>query len=1133
MIINELFNWLHAHEESLHLSDNYLSRDLLESEQIQAKTTHRRLLAEVRIAKLNKQKTDELIDKLEQHQVFMDYLEFCSQKFVEDSASSLFLITFKYVLSKSQPGIPYLGARWNELFFALLKTDKNKLLSFYQGNEELFKNHPEIQKRVVLELHEQKHKEAIKRVENHLMRLTGQLANQKNPLGIIGLCREWISEPELFAALILWLLQRNVTTKQILQTYLFHDFLKYHLFTLYSEDNEIFHLFALLNDFPETKLLLEAAKQTRSDEPAFQHYALDGTLSKNELQDIPRTEYPLQFSLKPTNFLALHKLFGQQFLIAAITSEEQKNSKWLNTLNHTLNQPQVIAQELPTIITIVAREYSPQILEHLAHLIGDDTAQQLLSNNEGAVFYLLPYKPKLLEHINEENVTRFIQQITVGNTSDPEIIFQLMALFSMLSKEKNPVTQRVFEAILDNLVLHPMLLEDEKLLCRLRKYPDCGRIIDQKSEAIKQHVNTCIIAQTRESTFSSRNYHLIEDTWLNATRKLTVLDLIKPQAKFELNNKYALQAKIAQAAFLCHGQHFDLNAFIDALSLPPVVADEVSEYERVLIEILAVIDDEFIRNQILKHLEDEPIQRLNWAEKEYEGKTIFIKAAQHGNLGLIALLEDQIASNALSKAIRTAARANQWRVVDHLCRNNKTQLSSAELERIIFLAAEQGQSKVIKYLLNTYDYEPSSTELMHILNAAMTYDQLGVIQLFYYSADNMPKQSGINKLFQAAIELGHWDIALFIAQSENNPPSLVAIEKAFTHTANTMQLEAMTKLCLLSTNAPRAQTIQRVFVKACQDGNLPVVQSLCKFPKQLPPAIVGEALAQASIYGHMGIISHLCNLSTNPPNQSSINHGLVAAAKAGKREPVQFFCSMTTPNQPTQHGVNQALLETIKNNQVEIFIELCRSPQHAPSNLAIRESFLLAVKMGKLDSVGCICTYEMSALNQRTVEKALILAVKHKKPEIVRYLCELSINSPENKSLKMAVNKAAASNQSAVAEYLREQLRSKTKTQKKIDHELDNSSGTHSDSEFSHFSELDNDSETDREITSNPEEDNNNVENHHRLTVDHRVEIEGRTEENQNTERGASLKSHGLFKTKKQHHRDTPSLDLVGRHSLC
>lgn len=66
--------------------------------------------------------------------------------------------------------------------------------------------------------------------------------------------------------------------------------------------------------------------------------------------------------------------------------------------------------------------------------------------------------------------------------SEPEIIFQLMALFSMLPKKKNPLTQLVFQAVIDNLVHHPLLLEDEKLLRQLRKYPDCKWILTQYSE---------------------------------------------------------------------------------------------------------------------------------------------------------------------------------------------------------------------------------------------------------------------------------------------------------------------------------------------------------------------------------------------------------------------------------------------------------------------------------------------------------------------------------------------------------------------------------------------------------------------------------------------------------------------------
>lgn len=1129
MIISELFHWLHVNEEALPSSNPPLSRDLLQTEQEQAKIANRKLVAKIRLAKLSGQETEHFINELDQHNVFMNYLEFCQLQLAEGVDSSLFLITFQYLLSKSQQEVPYLGSKWNELFFALLQVDKNKALSLYQDNEALFKNHPEIQKQVALELEIQKRDEERKRVEHHLSHLSEQLSAQKNPLGVIGLCREWIGDTELFAALILWLVRRNVSEQHILHTYLLHDFLKYHLFTLYSEDNEVFRLYALLNCFPEAKQLIDTAQQISSDEEAFRQYALDGTLSKGELENIARTVNPLQFSLTPSNFLALHQLFGQQFLIAAITAVEEKNAPWLHILGHTLNQPPTIVQGLSTIINVIARETSPRALEYLAHLIKDDTAQQLLAHNEGAVFYLLPYKPNLFEHINEENVAHFIQHITVGHTAEPDIIFQLMALFSMLSKKNSPLTQLVFEAILDNLALHPMLLDDDKLVRQLRKYPDCETIIKRKSEQAKQQLNQCIIEQTSEPALSSHNHHLIEDTWLDTTRKLAVFDLIKPQAKFLLDNKYALRAKTAEIAFRCHGVHFDLNTFIEALSLPPVVTDEVSEYERVLVELLAVIDNGPIRKQIIQRLEDAPVQRLNWAEKEYEGKTIFIKAAQQGNLGLITLLAEQIAPEAWSKAIRAATKANQWPAVDYLCRHNKVQLSSDGLVKIIFLAAGQGQLHIIKYLLKTYDYAPSSTELLKILNEAITNNQLHIIQFFYSSAENMPRQSEINKQFHTAVALGHWDIALFMAHSEQHPPSIAAIEKAFHQAVNTLQLEAISKL-YHATNPPRASLIQRVFVKACEDGHLPLVRCLHQLPVKLPPDILGEALAQASINEHMDIISYLCNSSINAPNQNSVNQGLIAAAKSGKQAPIEFFCSMSTQNKPSKHSINHAVQETVKNNQLETFIALCHIPQNLPGRLAmIRDGFLLAARVGRLNIIEYVGTYEMDVLKQQVVGKALIAAVKNNKPEIVRYLCELPINTLEKKSLRVAIKKAVASGQTDVADYLSERLHGKA-IQKKTDTEFD-SPTTDNDSELGSVLELDNDSEIDVGITSDATVDNR-VETDKRLTIDNSQEIEPEVVSRQNNEAGVSLQKHGLFKTKGQQNIRTPPADLIGTHVL-
>ncbi|WP_454782157.1 ankyrin repeat domain-containing protein [Legionella sp. WA2022007384] len=1096
-MITKLFKWLQSDEENVHLSNQILSRDLLEFEQIQASQTNRMLLSNVRLAKLEGLDTREDTSKLEQHILFMDYLQFCKNEFEENPQDSIFLITLKYLLPKADKENPFLNTKLNALFGALMQEDSGNTLKFYQQNEALFKDRSEIQNRVESELHQQRFNDAIKRVERNLSYLSNKLSNQTNPLGIIGLCRDWIGDTEQFTALILWLLQRKVSSEQILQAYLLHDFLKYNLFTLHSEDSEVFHLYALLNHFPEAKLLVEDAHKTGSDERGFQNYTLDGFFSEQELQHIQRKQQPLQFSLNATNFSALHELFGAAFLIAAvITSEEHTHSEWLETLRDTLNKAETRTKELPGLINVIAREFSPAILEYLAHLIDDQNAQELLSNNEGAVFYLLPYKPKLSEYINEENVTEFIHQITLKHTSDPELIFQLMALFSLLSKKKGAVTQLVFQAIIDNLVQHPLLLEDEKLLRQLRRYPNCKAILSQQSEQIKQRVTECIIEQTADRAFSSHNYQIIEDIWLEATRKLNVLTLIEPQAKYNLNHKYALQAKIAETAFLFHGTQFDLDSFIDALSIPPTTPEDgVGEYERALIEILATIDDELIRKQIIEKLESVPIQRLNWVEKEYEGKTIVLKAAKYGNLGLITLMEDQIASEDFNKAIITAAKANQWHVVSHLSQIDVVQLSQDELEQIMLLAAEQDQLNVIKCLLKTYDYEPSTTEISRFLNQAINNGKPNVVKYFYNSAEYMPNQSTINKFFHSAIELGFWDIALFIAESEQHAPSLPAIEKAFNQATNSMHVAAIQRLCNLSTNAPRPHVIQKAFVKACQAGHLPVVRCLHDLPGKLVRGGFEEAVDQAIINGHTDVVTYLYSAPTYSSNQSLVNHGLVTAAKKGKSTLVEFFCSMTSKIKPTPNAVNQSLNWTVKCNQPETLITLCRSPLNPPSKSAIKGALLLAVKEGKQSFVAYLCENEMNSLNPRAIEEALKLAVKFKQPEIVRYLCELSIHSPQKEALRMAYKRAASSGQNEIADYLKEQLHNKLNP-KKVDLEIDVSSGTDNDSDV--ISEIDVFYESDVETDHKPNAHDNSSE----VELDPEIDV------------GISLKTYGFFKTK-------------------
>ncbi|KTD59347.1 Ankyrin repeats (3 copies) [Legionella santicrucis] len=853
-------------------------------------------------------------------------------------------------------------------------------------------------------------------------------SHQKNPLGLVGLFRQYIGDTEQFAALILWLLHHGVGAKKILQTYLLHDFLKYHFFTLHDKDNEIVRLYALLERFPQAKTLLDAVKKTASDERGLQQYSLNGVFQERKLQTIAPCQNSSQFSQEPENFLNLHKFFGLPFLIeVVINSSEYIDPKWKETLKQALNKPQVVIEELSGIIHLIASEYSPLVLTNLADLIDDSSIQELLSSNEGAVLYLIPYKPKLFDVINEKNSAELIQQFSIKHPHDSGIVYQLAALFMAFLRKKHPSTSLVFQALIDNLIRYPHLLDDEELLSQLKKYSGSDRLLFQRYEVITKQFNDCILEQTAESSFNSRNYQIIEDSWFDATWKFNALALIKPQTKFNIGNKYEFQAKIAQIAFLHHGKQFDLDAFIEALSLRPVTSDAVSEYERILIEILATIDNELLRKQIIEKLETHPVGRLDWMKKEYEGKTVFLKAAKYGNLGLIKLFEDELAPEFFNKAALIAAKENQWSTVDYLARLDKTLLTQDEITRIVRCAAQQGQVNIIQFLYDTYDYLPSTAEIATILEEAITNNHLNVVTYFYQSPFALPKQSVINSLFNLAIEAEAIDVIPFIAETGVNKPTLFTVEKAFEQATFNQKLKIIQTLCNLSSNAPRSIIIERAFIKACQLGLLASVQCFYNSPEKLiSQSTFQNGFEEAIINGHTDLVIYFCN----PPKQSLIEHGVISAAKTGNLHLIEYFCSMTSSNKPSRHAITQALYQAINHDHTEVFTSLCCNPMSLPSKSSLKESLLLAVKKGRKEIVEYLCVNKMEALDQPTIKNALISAVKFQEQEIVRYLCE--INAPEKNTVRIALNKAIGSKQEELVDYLKDRLKNHTAYQSQI-----------------------------------------------------------------------------------------------------
>ncbi|WP_020424303.1 hypothetical protein [Legionella tunisiensis] len=710
-MLNMLLAWIEGNEEDFPFENQPLTRSFFEQEYAVEQQNHRRLIANVRIARLSRRDIGSRASlpeaqDVENHRRFLDFIEFGKKELTAVADDSLFSFALKYCLSlleKNEEAT--LIHKSTHLFMALLHENKTKTLKFYEENKALFNNCEEINRQVAKELADIKMGEAVNSVRKYLVFFTEQLAQQENALGVSELFKTELDDAEKFAALLLWLLQRGASSESIIRTNLLHDFLRYHLFTLHREESAISQLYTLLAQFPEAEELVTQVGKVSCDERGFESYSLDGVLHREgELPSVQVMGAPLDFTPTEENFTALFKLFGQPFLFAAVvTPTTSDNEDWLNALKHRLNHESMLAKELPALINFIAAR-RPVLLKGLAQLIEESTAEHLISLNSGAILHLLAYKPTLFEKIKAINIEAYIQQLNVSDSSGPDVVAQLLIMLAVLLKYKHPSAGQAFDAIIEKLFDNAHLIDDMELLRQLKRYPGWAIHLVRYSTQLQQQIEECIARCTEQSPLTKDNYQLIEDTWFEVSRKLQTLTYLNAQAKFDFYDKYKLHIRIAQACFKKQGSTFDINAFMELLSLEPPIqpSEDISEYERVLLEILTAIDDELIRNTIIDKLEAIPIQRLNWRERDYGGETVFLKAVRQGNLGLlidIAAIKQQ-SKSMMNKALLLAAEAGHWSVINYFCVDTIKPFTRITTGIVLIQAAEQGELTAVQTFCN-------------------------------------------------------------------------------------------------------------------------------------------------------------------------------------------------------------------------------------------------------------------------------------------------------------------------------------------------------------------------------------------------------------------------------------------------
>ena len=376
------------------------------------------------------------------------------------------------------------------------------------------------------------------------------LKHQSPALSIAPLGRALIDQPNAFAAFLRYLINQDVTPKQILSSNLLQDFFRYYLSTLAQDNNPIYNLFQQLKNTPDTAILCSMAQKVHCEEGGLSGYALDGgsLLPTDSQLDIVPIEIPLQFKSSKENLTALHDIFGVNFLLGALHQHKQEsnNPVWIETITNLFNQTHTVKTELPVLLNLIQTHPSAQ--QRLADILTEHSLSILVKNSIPSVLNLIPFHPTLAKIIPAENIQDFLHKLQQQGSSGLPFISSLCALFEGIKHSHEKASIPVFDALIDVIIENPCSLDDLSLMSKLHKFTLCQDRISFKIRSLEESLNAAIQIQA-QNTLSDLDYISIEDVWRTVSEKIRRLQDISPVETYCPTDKYKLYSHIALAFF--------------------------------------------------------------------------------------------------------------------------------------------------------------------------------------------------------------------------------------------------------------------------------------------------------------------------------------------------------------------------------------------------------------------------------------------------------------------------------------------------------------------------------------------------------------------------------------------------------
>ncbi|MFZ4077054.1 MAG: hypothetical protein ACOYKA_03615, partial [Legionellaceae bacterium] len=539
------------------------------------------------------------------------------------------------------------------------------------------------------------------------------LQHQTDLSNIACMGRSLIDSPPTFAAFLRCLLLRQMPPEEILSTHLLQDYLRYYFGSLHEEHHEVSVLYSLLDAFPDTQALSSLAKETCCHEEGLLCYALDGTI-KTSLSQAPFKSPALVFTINVLNLNHLYVLFDTTFFksVLYVWPTKKDNPEFVTTMKELLNKNHIIREHLPELLSFVQSIDNPYLKEALVDILDITSLKTLMERHVVSVLTLLPFSSDLMALIEKQDVHPYLNALIQQAPSTIALISSLFSLFEGLKKNKPDAACLVIDSLLNALLQDPFALDDEPMLRKLQKFAPTATLIHEKAHALEEKFHGNLLSHT-SINMADLDIILIQDLWQEVFSRLRTLQRIIPFNTSCPADKYALYTEIALCYLKSSSQPFNLNVYMKGLRLDPVFDQEdITAYERMLIELLVSIDHEPLRQACINALETQ--SHRPWRKNNF----LFKRACESGNLGLIQRLkiEGLIPLESYDTLAIDAAQKGHWLIVNDL---NQHHLKQSTIHILLNLAVSSHTPEVLPLLWTEQSPHPNHKNIEQAFKLAV------------------------------------------------------------------------------------------------------------------------------------------------------------------------------------------------------------------------------------------------------------------------------------------------------------------------------------------------------------------------------------------------------------------------------